>query len=695
VSSTLVEEHVPAFKQPLIRITPDLSKVPRRVPQNPSGSNNKALQKILLTAISAHKHTIVEQLLNRGVSPNTDPAQNSLIEAAYGKDLTILRLLLEFGGDPNIKAADGNTPLRVACQHGHEEEVKLLLEYGASPNGLTPVWTSLAWALDGCYEVIIRLLLQYGTDPNAKMQNGETTLLYACGKRHQGISKMIQEIIEYGADVNGKNSNGKTALYYACENNRPDLVQLFLSSGADPNLPGPNLPIEASYRHPECMKLLISSGADVHAKKEFMEKAVWQNCIEVVQQFLDAGIDPNSKTNDYWSPLTTAIRDNHGEIMALLLSRGADPNLKGEDFPLMMAVDKPDLLKHLISAGADIRECKGLLEKAVYRDQEGSIRILLEVGEPIDGVEGDYYRPVCTAVRDNRPELLSLLLSKGADPNLVGGEGVPLMIAANKPQMLQQLLKAGADPKKAKGVLEKAVYLNCIEAIPILLDAGVDINGGKDDYYRPLTTAVRDQHLDILALLLEKGADPDLASGEGKPLIVAANKPAMIKQLLAGGADVKKDLGGLMEKAVYLNSIESLPILAEAGAYINGGKDDFYRPLNTAVRDNRVDHLKKLLELGADPNVAGGEGIPLTMAARQEDGTSLQILLDGGAEVDKTHNAWTALMCACERNLPENVKMLMRRGADVNVLNGSGNSAMDIAANAGHDDIVMMLLEVL
>jgi ankyrin repeat protein len=151
--------------------------------------------------------------------------------------------------------------------------------------------------------------------PECSNAEWESTLIYACGQRHQGIPGVAEKIIQYGAGVNGRNKNRRTALYDACDYNRTEIVDVLLSNGADPNLPGPNLPIEASYRHPDCMRLLLRSGVDVHAKKEFMEKSVWHNCIEVVQQFLDASVDANSKTNDYWSPLTTAIRDNRPEIM--------------------------------------------------------------------------------------------------------------------------------------------------------------------------------------------------------------------------------------------------------------------------------------------------------------------------------------------------------------------------------------------
>ena len=91
----------------------------------------------------------------------------------------------------------------------------------------------------------------------------------------------------------------------------------------------------------------------------------------------------DEKHRDRYTGLTTAIRDNHPEILSLLLSRGADPNFVGENHPLFMAVSKPAILKQLIAAGADVRTYKGLIEAAVYRNCIESILILLEAGMPI------------------------------------------------------------------------------------------------------------------------------------------------------------------------------------------------------------------------------------------------------------------------------------------------------------------------
>ena len=86
---------------------------------------------------------------------------------------------------------------------------------------------------------------------------------------------------------------------------------------------------------------------------------------------------------------------------------------------------------------------------------------------------------------------------------------------------------------------------------------------------------------------------------------------------------------------------------------------------------------------------------PIILAAQFEDPERLRLLLGAGADVNKTHDSRTVLMEACERNLMKHVKMLLERSADVNVVDLRGNSAMDIAASKGHDEILMLLLDAM
>jgi ankyrin repeat protein len=69
------------------------------------------------------------------------------------------------------------------------------------------------------------------------------------------------------------------------------------------------------------------------------------------------------------------------------------------------------------------------------------------------------------------------------------------------------------------------------------------------------------------------------------------------------------------------------------------------------------------------------------------------MVLDAGADVNLKFEGYTALMKACEENKMDNVKLLLKAGADMDAVDDKGNTAMDLAANKGHDEIVMLLLD--
>ncbi|KAF8850915.1 ankyrin [Acephala macrosclerotiorum] len=258
--------------------------------------------------------------------------------------------------------------------------------------------------------------------------------------------------------------------------------------------------------------------------------------------------------------------------------------------------------------------------------------------------------------------------------------------------ILKQLVEGGADLAKCPSVLESAVYHNNMDSVKYLLDAGVNPNDKNQGVYSPLTIAVRDNRPEILEVLIARGADPNM-KGQDVPLVMAVRNPAMLKQLIAGDTDVTR-YQGLLELAVYHNKMESIDILLEAGVLINEKHRNHYSPLTTAIRDNRIDILKRLISKDADPNTPG-EGLPFVNAVRFEDRQRLRLLLDAGADVNKQIKGQSALTEACDRIMVENVKLLLERGADVDLMDEAGKSAMDIAANKGYDDIVILLLDAM
>lgn len=108
---------------------------------------------------------------------------------------------------------------------------------------------------------------------------------------------------------------------------------------------------------------LVAHGADLHKPKGIIETAVAHNDKEAIVYLLDQGVNPNDRCPEGGATaLTTAIRENRGELVDLLLSRGADPSIRGENWPLCMAVKAPSILKKLLAATPNPRAFRGVVE---------------------------------------------------------------------------------------------------------------------------------------------------------------------------------------------------------------------------------------------------------------------------------------------------------------------------------------------
>jgi hypothetical protein len=90
-----------------------------------------------------------------------------LHEAARRGDLATVRTLLDAGVPVDAKSEYGATALSFACDKGHTEVVKLLLERGADVNVADSFYeaTPVVWAASNGHAEVVKLLVAAGVDP--------------------------------------------------------------------------------------------------------------------------------------------------------------------------------------------------------------------------------------------------------------------------------------------------------------------------------------------------------------------------------------------------------------------------------------------------------------------------------------------------------------------------------------------------
>ena len=168
---------------------------------------------------------------------------------------------------------------------------------------------------------------------------------------------------------------------------------------------------------------------------------------------------------------------------------------------------------------------------------------------------------------------------------------------------------------------------------------------------------------------------------EGLHAAVVCNKPELIDELLAEGADVNTRMTN-PDEAVELNQVTALYMAARFG---------------------KIECLKRLLAAGADVNAADAhQTTPLHVVAYNNDLKKLsaktqlecvQLLLAAGADVHlRNEPGDTPLHYAAQSGNAEVVRALLEAGADANSRDKEGYQPIHGAAYHGHMEIIRLLL---
>nr|XP_022899741.1 ankyrin-3-like isoform X2 [Onthophagus taurus] len=332
----------------------------------------------------------------------------------------------------------------------------------------------------------IRILLACGAKVNEPVTQGLMPLHYAVWQRYYEATQLL---LTRGGDVNAVDECGYSALHLSAEHGFAEVVKLLLQSGAKvdyrPNtdelfprtmLSDEPLRLAIRNKHKDVARILLENGADPNKRYFFGSEINLVTDLEFLELLLTFGANPDSRDRAGLTPLMKAARQPHGMSAVLLLIKyGADVNAMADhrhDYRTVLhyAVlsGNLEIVELLIKQGAKLNydEVYELgkpspLDLAILKGDPKIVSLLIKSGADVNCSSPIIGSPLHVACADNIPnrfEILQMLLSEGADPNLkvyneVGDRNSQLRpvlveyVASNEnlnPEVITLLLKYGA-----------------------------------------------------------------------------------------------------------------------------------------------------------------------------------------------------------------------------------------------------------
>jgi ankyrin repeat protein/ABC-type amino acid transport substrate-binding protein len=420
-------------------------------------------------------------------------------------------------------------------------------------------------------------------------------------------------------------------------------VEALLSAGIDPNTPGEDgrsLLRGVLGSHGTSMALLlVKKGALPPSPGEVNEverkglyalfvAAAGEGQVPVVRQLLAAGVKANVRADvrPNHSALISASAHGHLEMVQLLLENGPGIELRDDqgNAALAYAVSKGHtaIVDALLKAGANARTLdesgRSPLHEAVDPD---SAELLLAAGAELDARDKSSSTPLLSALERKKPEVAKVLLRHKADVRIANFRGsTALHVAARFSTELSSLL----------------------------LDAGAPFDARDSGAQTPLSVVLEARNLELVELLLAKGARPDIQT---------------LWQALKCQHEKCKPLPALFVKSGV-----------DVNAVVDGATGNTL--LHLASERMSPEVAKTLLDLGADPNRKNTRGLMPLQSAVKENPPVARLLVDKGAQLDvRDTHGWTPLLIALFDEQLGLARQMVEAGADLSLRYPSNGEA--------------------
>lgn len=415
----------------------------------------------------------------------------------------------------------------------------------------------------------VRALVQQKADVNGALPDGATALHWAA---EADDLETVGLLIQAGANAKAKDRYGFTPLYFAATNGNAAIIRKLLEAGADPNAADADgettLMTATRSRNTDALKVLLQNGANVNAKDGVTQQTalMWaarSHFTAAVPLLLEYGAEVNAQTRKGKTPAPRppgAGGGSHG--VGIVRSGWPEQGFQGETpggmTPLLYAArgGRLDIVRLLVAAKADVQQAD------------------------VNGIT-----PLLMAITNNHLDVAKFLLEKGADPNAADWWGRTPLYAAVE-------IRNRDYGRNDEHAIDRPAALELIQA---LLDRGANVNVRTKEVppIRRFVTPLGDLSwvdftgqtaflraslagdITVMHLLLDKGADPNIATFAGTtPLMAAAGVNWMGGQTFTESKEALMEAVQLcLDKGADVNAKNSMGVTAVIGA-ANRGSDD-------------------------------------------------------------------------------------------------------------------------
>lgn len=549
-----------------------------------------------------------------------------------------------------------------------------------------------------------------GTGVNAALdEKGKTALHFAV---EAGNIREVEKLLRIGAKPDQQDNDGESPLFTAVRRKDEAAIALLLEKGASFALRSDagETPLDAAVataNDPAFIDKLRAMGAQFDAPQENartpLHLAVEKGAAPAIVEYLVAqGMDVNAADGQGRTPLHLAIARKDAAVAGKLLSLGADPVARDSSIstPLHYAAKAGD------AACADLLLAIDKVRAAVndYKTyQEG-------------------WTPLMVAAVENNAGLVAKIAAVGGDCNKTDNQNRNALFLAAEYGCLsaaKTLLDCGADAGKSpqctankSSMVHWVNQNNYAEMMLLLHQAGVDLNARDGSGQTPLHKACDSFDREKIRVLLDLGANPDIANEFGKrPLDLLLDHygyemhqgDEMVSLLLKNRANPGISPSPAMRSAplhiaAAAGRTETVKLLLKynAQADVTDRSDAGMTPFLLACEYGHAGAAQALLAAGADPLRQDRHGkTALHYAAMSGNMDVMNLLLaQKGVNIDaKDAEGKTPLHYAARLERAAAAERLLQAGAHPSLYDGAGLTPLHLAVEANSNNLLTQLLE--